>query len=59
MIAYGSRSVVVVLEPRTVQPLQTLAHHKSNVIKVCMYVYCTDIHVHVLHTYIIIATWVL
>jgi hypothetical protein len=34
LIAYGCQSVVVVIEPRTVQPLQTLAHHRSNVVRV-------------------------
>lgn len=34
LIAYGCQSVVVVIDPRTVQPLQTLAHHKSNIIRV-------------------------
>ena len=40
LIAYGCQSVVVVIEPRTVQPLQTLAHHRSNVVRVCrMYMF--------------------
>jgi hypothetical protein len=33
LIAYGCQSVVVVIDPRSVQPLQTLAHHKSSVIR--------------------------
>lgn len=34
LVAYGSQNLVVVVDPRTVQCLQTLVHHKSSVIKV-------------------------
>lgn len=34
-MAYASQAMVVVVDPRTVQCLQTLTFHKSNVIKVC------------------------
>lgn len=35
LVAYGSQALVVVVDPKTVQCLQTLTSHKSNVIKVC------------------------
>jgi hypothetical protein len=34
LVAYGSQSLVVVVDPKTVQCLQTLTSHKSRVIKV-------------------------
>lgn len=34
LVAYGSQDLVVVVDPRTVQCLQTLSYHKANVIKV-------------------------
>lgn len=34
LVAYASHSTVVVVDPRTIQPIQTLSAHKSNVIKV-------------------------
>ncbi len=34
LVAYGSNNLVVVIDPRTVQCLQTLSHHKCPVVKV-------------------------
>ena len=34
LVAYASHSTVVVIDPRSIQPLQTLSAHKTNVIKV-------------------------
>lgn len=36
LVAYGTHNLVVVVDPRTVQCLQTLSHHKSSVIKVVL-----------------------
>ena len=37
-LAYASQSTVVVLDPQSMQVLQTLTHGTSLVTKVCMYV---------------------
>ena len=34
LVAYGCQALVVVVDPETVQCLQTLTFHKANVIKV-------------------------
>ena len=34
LVAYASHSTVIVIDPRSIQPIQTLSAHKSNVIKV-------------------------
>ena len=38
-MAYASHNTVVVIDPRSIQPLQTLSAHKTNVIKVHSIIY--------------------